>query len=134
MTPELARAVRQAFTEAPLCFLATSQPGGEPNVVPVGFKWVEGGRLLLADLFFGRTRLNLAATRRVAVAVALLDPKRGFQVKAVAKVHREGPVYDRVCELLRSQGVEARPRAAIEIPFDEVYGLAPGPEAGKRLD
>jgi len=133
MTPELEREVAAAFTEAPLCFVATCR-SNEPNVVPVGFKWVEGGRLLLADLFFGRTRLNLAATRRVAVAVALLEPRRGYQVKAVAKVHREGPVYDRVRELLKSKGVEAPPRAAIEIPFDEVYGLAPGPEAGKRLD
>ncbi|MBL8952093.1 MAG: pyridoxamine 5'-phosphate oxidase family protein [Myxococcaceae bacterium] len=133
MTPELERAVSSAFAEAPLCFLATCR-SDEPNVVPVGFKWVEGGRLLIADLFFGHTRRNLAATRRVAVAVAQLDPRRGFQVKAIAKVHREGPVFERVCALLGARGVDARPRAAIEIPFDEIYGLAPGPEAGKRLD
>ncbi len=121
-----------AFEEAPLWYLATCGEGG-PNVVPVGFKWVEENRLLVADLFFEKTRDNLGRRPRVAVSVGLLSPKRGFQVKATAKVHRDGPVFERVCQLLRSAGVDARPFAALEIPFEETYDLTPGPDAGKRI-
>lgn len=129
---DLTRSVITAFTEAPLCYLATSHDG-EPNVVPVGFKWVEGDRLLIADLFFGRTRAALAQRPRVAVSVGLLDPKRGYQIKAAARVHRDGPVFERVRELLRAAGVNAQPWSAIEVPFAEVYRLDPGADAGSRL-
>lgn len=124
--------VIRAFEEAPVCFLATCQDGA-PNVVPVGFKWIEGDRVLLADLFFGKTRSNLAANPQVAVAVGLLNPKRGFQVKGKAKAHHEGPVYDRVCELLRAHGVEARPAAALEIAVEQIFALDPGAQAGVRI-
>ena len=69
----------------------------------------------------------------MAVSVGLLSPKRGFQIKATAKVHRGGPVFERVCDLLRSAGVDARPAAALEIPFEEIYALDPGPGAGSRI-
>ena len=121
-----------AFEEAPLWYLATCGEGG-PNVVPIGFKWIEENRLLVADLFFRKTRDNLGRRQQVAVSVGLLNPKRGFQVKATAKVHRDGPVFERVCQLLRSAGVDARPSAALEIPFEETYDLTPGPDAGKRI-
>ncbi len=122
MNPE----VLNAFQTAPLCYLATSR-NGEPNVVPVGFKWIDADCLLIADLFFGKTRANLDDNLRVAVSVGLLNPKRGFQVKATAKVHRNGPVFERVCQLLHSSGVDARPVAALEIPFEEIYALDPRP-------
>jgi predicted pyridoxine 5'-phosphate oxidase superfamily flavin-nucleotide-binding protein len=124
--------VTRAFLEAPVCYLATCRDG-EPNVVPVGFKWREADRLLVADLFFAKTRANLEINPKVAVSVGLLGPKRGFQLKATAAVHRNGSVFDRVCELLRSVGVEARPQAALEIPLAEIYSLEPGPDAGKRI-
>ncbi len=124
--------VSAAFAAAPLWYVATCQ-GNDPNVVPVGCKWVEQDRLLIADLFFSHTRANLALNPRVAVSVGLLDPKRGFQVKATARVHRDGPVFERVCALLKAAGMDARPWGAIEIPFDEVYSLDPGPEAGARI-
>lgn len=124
--------VVRAFEESPLCYLATCLDG-EPNVVPVGFKWIEGDRLLIADLFFGKTRANLQSNPRVAVSVGLLGPKRGFQVKGTVAVHRDGPVFDRVCQLLRGIGVDAKPQAALEIPLAGIYSLDPGPDAGKRL-
>jgi predicted pyridoxine 5'-phosphate oxidase superfamily flavin-nucleotide-binding protein len=132
-TPESVRlAVIRAFAEAPVCYLATCC-GQEPNVVPVGFKWIEAGRLLIADLFFSKTRANLQISPRVAVSVGLLNPKRGFQVKGSAKVHRDGAVFEHVCELLRCCGVAAKPAAALEIELDEVYALDPGPAAGMRV-
>lgn len=124
--------VIRAFEEAPLCYLATCRDG-EPNVVPVGFKWISADGLLMADLFFGRTRTNLESSPRVAVSVGLLNPKRGFQIKATARVHHDGPVFERVCHLLRAAGVDASPSAAIEVPFEEIYALDPGPGAGQRI-
>lgn len=131
-TPGVHEQVREQFQQAPLWYLATCQ-GGEPNVVPVGFKWIEGNTLLIADCFFRQTRANLEAHPKVAVSVGLLNPKRGFQIKARASVHRAGPVFERVCQLLRSAGYTSAPWAAIEIPMEQVYLLNPGGESGTRL-
>jgi predicted pyridoxine 5'-phosphate oxidase superfamily flavin-nucleotide-binding protein len=124
--------IRDAFEEAPLCYLGTCW-NGDTNVVPVGFKWLDGDHLLIADLFFGRSRDYLVKNQRVAVTVGFLNPKRGFQIKATARIHREGPVFDRVCALLKAMDVDASPWAAIEIPFEEIYLLDPGSDAGKRI-
>ncbi|MCC6682637.1 MAG: pyridoxamine 5'-phosphate oxidase family protein [Phycisphaeraceae bacterium] len=124
--------VIRAFEEAPIWYLATCW-NGEPNVVPVGCKWIDADRLLMADFYFNKTRTNLESCPRVAVSVGLLNPKRGFQVKATARGHRDGPVFERVCQLLRSAGVDTIPWGALEVSFEEVYVLDPGTNAGKRI-
>lgn len=124
--------VRAALQEAPVCFLATCSDD-VPNVVPVGYKWLVGNELLLADLFFDKTRRNLAANPAVAVTVAFANPKRGFQLKGIASVHRCGEPYERLRVLLRQKGVDAEPFAAVLISVAETYLLAPGPEAGKQV-
>lgn len=67
--------VIRAFVEAPACYLATCRDG-EPNAVPVGFKWIEADRLLVADVFFGKASTNLQSNLKVAISVGFLDPKR----------------------------------------------------------
>ena len=124
--------VRTAFRETPVCFLATCCED-VPNVVPVGFKWIDQNKLLLADLFFEKTRRNLAANPTVAVTVACTNPKQGFQLKGIASVHRTGEPYERLRVLLRQKGVDAEPFAAVLISVAETYLLDPGPEAGKRI-
>ncbi len=120
------------MNDAPFWLLATCAEG-VPNVVPVGYKWVENDKLLLADLFFGKTRRNLAANSLVAVTVASVDPKRGFQVKGTASVHRAGEPYQRLCTCLRGCGVDTDPHAAVLITVTHVYQLAPGPNAGSMV-
>lgn len=120
------------FESVPACYLATTADG-VPNVIPIGFKWVRDGKLILADIFLGKTRENLRAHSRVAVAIANGDPKRGFQFKGTATVHTSGAPWETVRELLRERGVQATPHAAVVIDVEEVYALDPGPNAGRRL-
>lgn len=124
--------VRTAFEEAPVCFLATCGDN-VPNVVPVGYKWLVGNELILADCFFNKTRRNLAANPSVAVTVAAANPKRGFQLKGQASVHESGEPYERVIALLRACGVDADPHAVVLITVTEVYSLEPGRKAGMQI-
>lgn len=125
--------VRAAFESAACCFLATSADD-VPNVVPVGFKWIVGRELYLADFFFDKTRRNLEKNAAVAVTVATTAPsKRGFQVKGHAVVHKEGSEFERITAFLQTKGVSSKPHSAIVVPLREVYELAPGARAGKRI-
>ncbi|MHC4393172.1 MAG: pyridoxamine 5'-phosphate oxidase family protein [Planctomycetota bacterium] len=119
----------QIFERAPLCFLATSSEG-IPNVIPVGFKWVHDGDLLIADVFFKKTRANLEKNPRVALTIATDIPKQGLQIRGTAAVHRTGPDYERVVELLHGAGP---PFAAVRVSMTEAYLLDPGADAGHRL-
>jgi uncharacterized protein len=118
--------------EAAICFVA-SHDGTTPNVIPAGFKWIHEGRIVIADLFFGKTRANLASNPRVAVAIATPQPKRGLQLKGTAEVFTEGPVFAWVEGKLSEQGVHIPLHAAVRIEIDDVYELEPGPNAGRKL-
>lgn len=129
---ELTEDVRAAFDDAPCCYLGTCAEK-QPNVVPVGFKWLDGDGILLADLFFGKTRRNLQDNPLVAVSIAQTDPKKGYQICGIASIHESGPVYERTRELLAAEGVDAAPHSAILIRPQTVYQLDPGDGAGVRI-
>lgn len=122
----------RALLDAPLWFLGTCR-GGAPNVVPIGFKWVEGGELLIADLFLGKTRENLLHNPEVAVSVAALDPKRGIQIKGTARIHMDGEAFVRVQGRLASGGLDNRLVSVIEVTPRQIFLLDPGAAAGQEL-
>ena len=115
----------QDFDTADMCFLATCH-GGVPNTVPVGFKGVWEGKLLLVDLFFDKTRRNIEANPTVAISVGWLDPKGGVQFKGTASVHRQGPAFDEAIRVLRHAGTDATPHSAVVVQVEEAYRLDPG--------
>ena len=118
-----------SFLEASdICYLATQ--GDTPNVVPIGFRWLWNDRLLIADLFLGKTRANIEANGQVALAVATSAPKTGFQFKGRATIYTEGEAYDAAVEGLLGLGVEAAPRSAVVVEVTQIYRLGPGAGAG----
>lgn len=121
-----------SLLDAPLWFLGTCRDG-IPNVVPIGFKWVEEGGLLIADLFLGKTRENLLHNPEVAVSVAALDPKRGIQIKGTARIHTEGEVFARVRGRLAPDGLDNRLVSVIEVTPRRLFLLDPGAAAGQEL-
>lgn len=125
-------AVVAAWHASPLVWLSTVGPDG-PNLVPVGFRALWEGKPLLVDLYFGKTRQNLAANPRVALGLATASPKTGFQLKGTASLHTHGPAWEAAREVLRESGVSADPRAAVVVEVDEIYLLDPGADAGRRI-
>jgi len=128
----LSQDVTEALEGAELWYVATTD-GTNPNVVPVGYKWLHEGSLLLADLFFDKTRSNLENNPRVAVTVATPTPKTGFQIKGQAMIHGSGPLYQLVKQKLADVGVELPLHATVQISAEQVYLLEPGADAGKLL-
>lgn len=124
--------VKKALLDAPLWYLGTCR-GNVPNVVPVGFKWIDGDRLLVADLFLGKTRQNIQENPEVAVTVAVLGPKRGFQIKGMAQVLTQGVEFARVKELLTKEGLDEKLVTVIVITPRQLFLLDPGDSAGQEL-
>lgn len=125
-------AVCDELEVAPLWWFATCA-ADRPNLVPIHLKRVWCDRLLIVDLFLGRTRLNLAANDRVAVAVATLYPKVGYRLEGRATVHRHGPAFEAACTLLKAEGLSTGPETAIVVDVDAVFPLDPGSPSGQIL-
>jgi predicted pyridoxine 5'-phosphate oxidase superfamily flavin-nucleotide-binding protein len=128
----LKESVKKALLGAPLWYLGTCR-GNVPNVVPVGFKWIEGDRLLVTDLFLGKTRENIRSNAQVAVTVAAFRPKRGFQIKGTAQALAQGAEFARVKEFLAREGLGEKLVAVISITPRHLYLLDPGDSAGREL-
>ena len=154
--PALTQHMRQVLRQQPVLMVATSDSQGQPNVSPKGALQVLGDdQIVFADLCSRKTRSNLQANQRLAVAAVDPATYEGYQFKGWAEVLRSGPVYDEVCDLLaRSEGgprpmelwfekaarelVSARSRAGqngehrpsqvVVLHIDEIWNLAPGNE------
>ena len=84
--------IKKIFEEN-LWYVATC--GGEPNVVPVGFKRVcEDGRLAIGAILLETTLENIRMNGKIAVAAA--DPLTGeaYQIKGTAELVNEGDAYE----------------------------------------
>ena len=83
--------VRRVFEEN-LWYLATF--GGEPNVVPVGFKCVcDDGRLAVGAILLETTLENIRANGKVAVACANPLTGEAYQIRGTAELVTEGEAY-----------------------------------------
>lgn len=113
--------------EKPLVWVATAR-GGEPHLVPVCFvKALEGGRLLIGNVFIARTERNIESNPRIAVGVAFMrDGWEGYLLKGRAEVLKEGEPFESFKqEVLARSGGKRELRSALLVSVEEVYSLAP---------
>ncbi|MFZ2472902.1 MAG: pyridoxamine 5'-phosphate oxidase family protein [Methanothrix sp.] len=137
-----------------LVYLATSNPEGKPNVVPVGLcRAINDKQLIIIDVLFNKTRKNLEDNP--LVALSFTDHKRmaSYQLKGRAEIHTAGPIFERMLQIreqkearMRShmqQGAamtqemkeksermkewrkNLRPKAAVLITVEEIYSHMP---------
>lgn len=137
-----------------LVYLATSNPEGKPNVVPVGLcQAINDKQLIIIDVLFNKTRKNLEDNP--LVALSFTDHKRmaSYQLKGRAEIHTNGPIFERMLQVreqkearMRShmqQGAamtqemkeksermkewrkNLRPKAAVLITVEEIYSHMP---------
>jgi predicted pyridoxine 5'-phosphate oxidase superfamily flavin-nucleotide-binding protein len=110
--------------------LATIGANGMPNVAPKGsLIALDEGTVAFADIRGGKTRANLEANKKVAVAV--VKQRTGYQVKGTLQgFQTSGPVFDNYVNMLKPMGMT--PKAAGIIKVEEVYSLSSA-DAGKKL-
>lgn len=111
--------------------------GGEPNVVPVGFKHVtDDGKLVVGDVFLDQTLRNLQATGgRIAVSVYNPVSMEGYQIKGTADYLAEGPLVDKYRGLVeKAFGGKVTAKGVLIITPEKVIVTTPGDDNKKILN
>ena len=117
-----------------LVYVATSDLNGTPNVVPIGFcKVINDDTLLLADNFMKKTFSNLKENPKMSL---IIDDVRNypFQLKGTTEIYEDGDYFKEVTDWVAEVKNELAPKSAIIFKVTEIYSIAPGPDAGSKLE
>ncbi|MBS0012777.1 MAG: pyridoxamine 5'-phosphate oxidase family protein [Desulfobacterales bacterium] len=128
--------MQELFNKVPAAVLATATADGTPNAVPVGAKKIlDDETILISDQFFNKTVANLKANPKVAVS--FWEGHEGYQIKGSVTIETSGQRFEETAkwieELGNKAGAPLKSKGAVIIQIDEIYALAPGPGAGKKL-
>ena len=114
--------VKQAWTkrEGPVV-LATVNKEGLPNIIYASCVSLHGDkRLVIADNYFDKTRVNIKAGSKGAVLFITGDNK-AYQLKGTVEYHTSGPVFDD----MRNWNSPTHPgHAAAALVVEEVFSGA----------
>ncbi len=114
MDPEIRAAARQAV----LCWLATTDAEGTPNVSPKEvFVPVSASTVAIADIASGGTVRNLAANPRACLSFVDVFAQKGYKLVGTAFVHAPGSAgyRDLAPQLLAMAGDRFRIRNIIAL-------------------
>jgi hypothetical protein len=128
--------MQELFKKVPAAILATATSDGVPNAVPVGAKKIiDDETILISDQFFNKTLANLKSNPKVAVS--FWEGREGYQLKGSVTIETSGQRYEETAkwieELGNKSGSPLKSKGAVILKIDEIYALAPGPGAGKKL-
>ncbi len=128
--------MKELFESVRTAVLATADPDGFPNAVPVGAKKIlDDQTILISDQFFGKTLANMKANPKVAVT--FWEGREGYQLKGYVTIETSGPRFEEtsqwIDELSHKAGIPLKSKGAVIVKIEEIYAVAPGPGAGKRL-
>lgn len=109
---------------------------GEPNVVPVAFKFVtDDNKLAVGDVFLDTTLKNLKATNgKIAISVYNAESLEGYQIKGTAEYLTEGELvntFKTSVEKMFNGTVTAK--GALLITPEKIIVTTPGPDNKKIL-
>lgn len=132
MTPRM----KDLFDKVRIAVLSTATPDGIPNAVPVGSKKIlDDETILISDQYFNKTLANMQANPKVAVTY--WEGTEGYQLKGTVTIETTGRRFEETArwieERSKASGVPRKSKGAMIIAIEEIYGVAPGPGAGKRL-
>jgi len=126
----------ELFKKVPTAVLCTATESGGPNAVPVGAKKIiDDETILISDQFFNKTLANLKANPNVAVTY--WEGHEDYQLKGTVTIETSGKRYEETAAWIEEMGNKAgfplKSKGAVILKIDEIFGLAPGPGAGKKL-
>ena len=109
---------------------------GEPNVVPVAFKFVtDDGRLAVGDVFLETTLNNIRANNgRIAISVYDSKSLEGYQVKGRAEYLTSGEIVDTFKQMVEKMfNGAATAKGALLITPEKVIVITPGADNKKEI-
>ncbi len=111
---------RRVVDEQRLCFVATVNPDGTPNLSPKGSIRVwDDHHLIFGDIRSPITIRNLELNP--AIEINIVDPisRKGYRFRGIAEILRAGEVYDRALAFLKDSGVSAPVAAIVLVRVDK---------------
>jgi predicted pyridoxine 5'-phosphate oxidase superfamily flavin-nucleotide-binding protein len=126
----------ELLTKVPTAILATATSDGTPNAVPFGAKKViDSETILISDQFFNKTLANLKANPKVALT--FWEGYEGYQLKGTITIETSGKRYEETAAWIEDMGnkvgMPLKSKGAVILKVEEIFGLSPGPGAGKKL-
>ena len=128
--------MQELFNKVPTVVLSTATQDGTPNAVPVGAKKIiDAETILISDQFFNKTLANMKTNPQAAVTY--WEGREGYQLKGHVTIETTGQRFEETArwieEMTSKAGFPLESKGAIILQIEEIYGVAPGPGAGKRL-
>lgn len=109
---------------------------GEPNVVPVAFKFVtEDGKLAVGDVFLETTLKNIRENNgRIAISVYDAKSLEGYQVKGRAEYLTSGEIVDTFKQMVEKMfNGAATAKGALLITLEKIIVTTPGADNKKEI-
>jgi len=133
---EMTQRMKDLFERVPAVVLSTASMDGIPNAVPVGSKKIiSDNTLLFSDQFLHKTLANMKDNPKVAVT--FWEKQEGYQLKGRVSIETTGKLYEETAKWIEDLGNKIgfplESKGAVLFSIEEIYGVSPGPGAGKRL-
>jgi hypothetical protein len=133
---QMTQRMQELFNKVSTVVLTTATPDGTPNAVPVGAKKIlDPETILISDQFFNKTLANMKANPKVAVTY--WEGYEGYQLKGTVTIETSGKRFEETAKWIEDisarVGFPLKSKGAVILKIDEIFGVAPGPGAGKKL-
>ncbi|MFH0996614.1 MAG: pyridoxamine 5'-phosphate oxidase family protein [Pseudomonadota bacterium] len=133
---QMTERMKELFDKVHIAVLSTASMDGKPNAVPVGAKKIiDDETILISDQFFNKTLANMKTNPQVAVTY--WEGREGYQLKGRVTIETTGQRFEETAKWIEERsnktGFPLKSKAAIILKIEEIYAIAPGPGAGKKL-
>ena len=133
---QMTERIQTLFAKVATAVLSTATADGTPNAVPVGAKKIiDAETILISDQYLNKTLANMQSNPRVAIT--FWEGHEGYQLKGTVTIETSGRRFEETArwidDLSAKVGFPLKSKGAIIMKIDEIYAVAPGPGAGKKL-
>jgi predicted pyridoxine 5'-phosphate oxidase superfamily flavin-nucleotide-binding protein len=125
--------MRRLIEEQRLCYVATADADGAPNLSAKGTLIVwDANTLAFADIRSPRTVANLRVNPRVEINVVDPIARKGYRFKGVGEVYSDGETFERGKRLFAERGVSLAIRSIVVIHVTRVLPMiSPAYDTGR---
>lgn len=133
---KMTQEMQEMFNRTGIKQLATADKKGIPNVVPINFiKILDDQTILASAVFMSKTFQNLE--ENPVCALSFWEGFAGYQLKGSVTIETSGKTFEETEAWTEDEGkklgLNLKSKGAIVIKVTEIYSVAPGPDAGKKI-